>query len=89
MNKQIKELWEKAFFDASTSRPSETMYYFNDLKMQHFAKLILKRCMDIIVENKTYASEHKWPATELANVCLYEIDKTFGVNEDGKETVSG
>jgi len=45
--------------------------------------------MNIIVQNRKYASEHKWPAVELANVCLYEIDKTFGVTEDGKETVSG
>lgn len=52
------------------------------------SQLIAKECMDIIVQNRKYASQHKWPAVELANVCLYEIDKTFGVNEDGKETVS-
>ena len=53
------------------------------------SQLIAKECMDIIVQNRKYASQHKWPAVELANVCLYEIDKTFEVNEDGKETVSG
>jgi hypothetical protein len=53
------------------------------------SQLIAKECMDIIMQNRKYASQHKWPAVELANVCLYEIDKTFGVNEDGKETVSG
>lgn len=53
------------------------------------SQLIAKECMDIIVQNRKYASQHKWPAVELANVCLYEIDKTFEVTEDGKETISG
>jgi hypothetical protein len=52
-------------------------------------KLVAEECMNIIAQNRKYASQHKWPASELANVCLYEIDKTFGVQEDGKETVSG
>jgi hypothetical protein len=56
---------------------------------EKFAELVAEECMNIIVQNRKYASEHKWPAVELANVCLYEIDKTFGVHEDGKETVSG
>ena len=51
-------------------------------------KYVAIECMNVIVQNRKYASEHKWPASELANVCLYEIDKTFGVTEDGKETVS-
>ena len=53
------------------------------------SQLIAKECMNVIVQNRAYASQHKWPAVELANVCLYEIDKTFGVTEDGKETVFG
>ena len=53
------------------------------------SQLIAKECMDIIVQNRKYASQHKWPAVELANVCLFEIEKTFEVTEDGKETVSG
>mgnify|MGYP003353051620 CR=1 FL=1 len=57
--------------------------------IERLAKLVVKECMDIIVQNRKYASEQNWPAVELANVCLYEIDKTFEVQEDGKETVSG
>jgi hypothetical protein len=49
---------------------------------------IIQKCKDIITINQKYADQHKWSATELANVCLYEIDKTFKVNENGKETVS-
>jgi hypothetical protein len=48
---------------------------------------IIQKCKEIIIQNRKYAIQHHWPATELANVCLYEIDKTFGV-ENGKETVS-
>jgi hypothetical protein len=57
--------------------------------INNLVKLVAKECMNIIVHNRKYAGQHKWPATELANVCLYEIDKIFEVNEDGKETVSG
>ena len=57
--------------------------------VEKLTKLVAEKCMNIIAQNRKYASEHKWPAVELANVCLYEIDKTFGVQEDGKETVSG
>ena len=49
------------------------------------SQLIAKECMDVIVQNRTYASQHKWPAVELANVCLYEIDKTFEVNDEVSE----
>ena len=56
---------------------------------EKLTKLVAEECMNIIVQNRKYASQHKWPASELANVCLYEIDKTFGVQEDGKEIVSG
>ena len=49
------------------------------------SQLIAKECMDILVQNRTYASQHKWPAVELANVCLYEIDKTFEVNDEVSE----
>jgi hypothetical protein len=56
--------------------------------VEKLTKLVAEECMNIIAQNRKYASQHKWPAVELANVCLYEIDKTFGVQEDGKETVS-
>ena len=57
--------------------------------VEKLTKLVAEKCMNIIAQNRKYASQHKWPASELANVCLYEINKTFGVQEDGKETVSG
>jgi hypothetical protein len=81
MNKQI----EMIALQAGGSHYPEV----NSRQLEIFAKLIAKKCMEIISENKTYASQHKWSANELAFVCLYEIDKTFEVNENGKETVSG
>ena len=48
---------------------------------------IIKRCIDIIKENKQFAKDHRWSSGELADVCVFEIEKTFGV-ENGKETVS-
>ena len=48
---------------------------------------IVKRCIDIIKENKQFAKDHRWSSGELADVCVFEINETFGV-ENGKETVS-
>ena len=53
------------------------------------SKLIANECIHILVQNRKYAVDKKWSVQELANVCLYEIEKTFEVNKDGKETVSG
>jgi len=82
MNERIKLLAEQAGYD-------NTFYEISKEGLDNLAKLVAEECMNIIVQNRKYASQHKWPASELANVCLYEIDKTFGVQEDGKETISG
>lgn len=79
MNERIRELEQQAMVFRAGIKMLDT---------EKFAELIAEECMNIIVQNRKYASQHKWPAVELANVCLYEIDKTFGVQEDGKETVS-
>lgn len=82
MNEHIKELMIQAGTDSSGK-------WLGIDNVEKLTELIAKQCMDIIVQNREYASQHKWPATELANVCLYEIHKTFGVNQDGKKTVFG
>ena len=51
MNGRIRELAEQAFFDAATSQPSDRMYTFSDHKMQQFAELIVRECVE--VANKT------------------------------------
>ena len=84
MNERIIELADKAVEDISSGP-----WNISDEFCKKFAELIAKECMDIIVQNREYAIEHRWPVSETANVCLYEIEQTFGVNKDGKETVSG
>jgi len=62
---------------------------FDEAAINSLARQVAEHCMNIVVENRKYASENTWSAVELANVCLFEINKTFEVIEDGKETVSG
>jgi hypothetical protein len=66
----------------------DEMDEYDQQAINKLAQLVINECVNIITVNQKYAGQHKWSATELANVCLYEIDKTFEVNEDGKETVS-
>jgi hypothetical protein len=65
----------------------DEMDSYDQEAIMKLSQLIAKECMNIVMQNRKYAIQHHWPATELANVCLYEIDKTFGV-ENGKETIS-
>jgi hypothetical protein len=46
MNELIKKLAEQAFFDESTSRPSTKMYTFSEHKMEKFAELIVRECLE-------------------------------------------
>jgi len=48
MNERIRELAEQAFFDEATSQPSDRMYTFSDYKMEKFAKLIVRECIDVV-----------------------------------------
>jgi len=47
MNERIRKLAEQVFFDETTSQPSDNMYTFSDHKMQQFAGLIVKECMEL------------------------------------------
>jgi len=46
MNERIRELAEQAFFDETTSQPRDKMYTFSEHKIQQFAELIVRECMD-------------------------------------------
>jgi hypothetical protein len=85
MTKRIEEFVRQAWSYADKQQTTEEQWFVEYNKK--FAELVAEECMDIIMQNMKYATGHKWPAVELANVCLYEIEKTFGV-ENGKETVS-
>lgn len=50
MNERIRQLAVQAFFDETTSQPSDKMYTFSDHKMEKFAELIIKECDRYIAE---------------------------------------
>jgi hypothetical protein len=51
MNQQlIKALAQEVFFDNNSSKPSDQMYTFSDIKMQKFAELIVRVCANVIPE---------------------------------------
>ena len=96
MNERIKELAEQAGILKKQTVKAKivknedgtwtSILEYPDL--EKFAEVIAEECMDIIAQNKKYAKDHKWSSSELANVCVFEIEKTFGV-KNGKETVFG
>lgn len=47
MNEQIRSLAQQAFFDETSSQPSDKMYNFSEHKMQAFAELIVQECMEL------------------------------------------
>ncbi len=61
MNKRIKDFAIDAFFDESTSIPSDKMYTFSEDKMQKFAELIVKECADVADFVKEHAASYVNP----------------------------
>ena len=83
MNERIKELAELAGLKVNADGEIGPAYFGSvDAGYRKLAELIAKECMNIIVQNRNYAKEHHWPASETANVCLYEIEQTFGVSDE-------
>jgi hypothetical protein len=72
MNPRIRELAEQAFFDAATSQPSDRMYTFSDHKMQQFAELIVRECIDLAL-----VSSHR--KDDMGAIIANNIKKHFGV----------
>ena len=94
MKEQIRQLALQAFMPINdiASEGVADMHTFNrawfQMYNESFAELIAEVCVNIIENNSKYAQEHNWSINELTDVCVYEIEKTFG-DDDGKETVSG
>ena len=76
MNERIRELAEQAFFDEATSQPSTKMYTFSEHKMEKFAELIVRECVDIAlkVDKNPYLEDHYHARQIIKN-----INKHFGV----------
>jgi len=90
MNERIRLLAEQAFFDESTSRPSTKMYTFSDHKMEKFAELIVKECINreellgaIARGWCSEKNEHKTMDSDLAVAIFDEVEQQikqkFGV----------
>jgi hypothetical protein len=52
---------------------------FDEQAINLFTQYVVGECLSIIESNKEYAQNKRWPATELADVCTFEIERTFGV----------
>jgi len=89
MNERIKELAEQAFFDESTSRPSTKMYTFSEHKMEKFAQLIVKECLNQVreqylpvLEDELMMKDTHWDGYVQCGVDSYvAIKEHFGVEE--------
>ena len=83
MNERIKQLAEQAFFDESTSRPSTKMYTFSDHKMEKFAELIVKECMNQVREQylPVLEDEHMMKDTHWAHYVQCGVDSYVAIKE--------
>ena len=86
MGNKIEELMYKSGLTAQGSW--DDMDDYDRSAIEHLSELVIEECLNIINENKQFAEKHRWSTGELAGVCVFEIKKTFGI-ENGKETVSG
>jgi acyl carrier protein len=84
MNELIREFVRESHLDVYGLGKERYRWEYT---VEKFTEAIALKCADIIKENKRFAKDHKWSSRELADVCVFEIEKTFGV-ENGKETVS-
>jgi len=51
VNERFKQIAQEAFFDESTNGPGQKMYMFGELKMQKFAELIVRECINVMKQN--------------------------------------
>jgi hypothetical protein len=86
MNERIRQLAEQAFFDEATSQPSTKMYTFSEHKMEKFAELIAKECIEISkkIETDLKSSDmftESNAASNAAGLVAYRIAQNFGVEK--------
>jgi hypothetical protein len=76
MNERIRLLAEQAFFDDASGQPSDRVYTFSDHKMQKFAELIVRECIEHLEGNVAVPNlEHSRTKTK----CIRSIKEHFGV----------
>ena len=81
MNERIRLLAEQAFFDDASGQPSDQMYTFSDHKMQKFAELIVRVCIDKIETYRIPVGNSA--AGEMA--CEWTYDALKEIRDDIRE----
>ena len=87
MNEQSEKLVIEAFFDESTNGPDEKMYTLGERKIQLFAELIVKECMEQVrgqylpvMEDKEMMKDTRWDGYVQCGVdSVVAIREHFGV----------
>ena len=77
MNKRIRELAERAFFDNASGQPSDRVYTFSDHKMQQFAELIVGECCNRLSKETIRHDGYGYNQHELYR----RLREHFGVKE--------
>ena len=88
MNERIEKLVTEAFFDESTNGPDEKMYTLGERKMQLFAELIVRECVQTLINNTperyiNEAAEEDWDKgyDRAMRDCVHHIKEHFGVEK--------
>jgi len=82
MNKRIRELAEQAAFDETTSQPSDKMYTFSDHKMQQFAELVVRECLEQIDKMRDgMDSDNENEQALGADWAGWAVARHFGIEE--------
>jgi len=82
MNKRFKQIAEEVFFDESTTgKPGQKMYMFGELKMQKFAELIVRECIDICYNHPARIPSNNWQGVTVPLDIAQRLKEHFGVEE--------
>jgi hypothetical protein len=87
MNDRIRELIEQAEFEEKDGHISiQGVYMFNTIRMEKFAELIVRECMNQIEEVRQIKAGHPTPDYEQGMndgmfVAIRTIEEHFGVEQ--------
>ena len=77
MSEQIKELAKQAYEDVIRNTPS--FLVTKELYEQKFAKLIIRKCRDIVSDTRDQAIEDEWNVDEAMSTAMFNIEEHFGL----------
>jgi hypothetical protein len=80
MNERIKELAEQTGYIWHTSGEPQ-IYEFTPEKLEKFAELIVRECIEIVAKCKDQAIEESWNVDEAMSTAEMDLNEHFGVKE--------